>query len=256
VTAAVTPDFPLSATPDRLARSLRGEAREVFLARLAGPPGLAAFDADGTLWDGDLGEAVLLELIAAGQLIGAPADPWAQYLDRFSQGAGEAFAYAGRLMAGLSEDLVREVSARVYAADFRARVFPEARWLLEVLIERGWEVYVVSASNRWSIEVAARDLGLPAERVVALDLETAGGVLTTQVRLPVPTLEGKPSLLRARAGRAADLAFGNSLLDLPLLLSATVPVGVGLLEGPDARPNAFLVEAARRGWARLEIPGP
>jgi phosphoserine phosphatase len=237
-----------------LTRSLRGEGREAFLSRLSGPPGLAAFDADGTLWDGDLGEAVLRELVARGQLIDAPSDPWAEYLGRFEQSPGAAFAYAGRLMAGLSEELVREVSARVYDADFRRCVFPEARWLLRTLVDRGWEVYIVSASIRWSIEVAARDFGLTPQRVVALDLETEAGLITDRVLEPIPTLEGKPALLRARAGRPPDLAFGNSMLDLPLLLSAAIPIGVGLLAGPDARPNAFLVEAARRGWARLEIP--
>jgi phosphoserine phosphatase len=142
----------------------------------------------------------------------------------------------------------------VFAADFAPRVFPQTRWLLETLVERGWDVYIVSASNRWSIEVAAEALGLRRDRVVALDLETEHGTLTDRVCLPVPTLEGKSTLLRMRAGRNPDLAFGNSILDLPLLLSATQPVAVGLLPGPPGRPNPFLVQAAQRGWARLEIP--
>jgi phosphoserine phosphatase len=237
--------------PDALARSLRGEAGTALVSRLRGAPGLAAFDADGTLWDGDLGEAVLLDLIAARRLRDPPPDPWANYLALFERGPAEAFAYAGRLMAGLSEGEVRDTSARVFAAEFAARVFPETRWLLETLVARGWDVYIVSASNRWSIEVAAEALGLRRDRVVALDLETEDGTLTDRVCLPVPTLEGKPTLLRMRTGRNPDLAFGNSALDIPLLLSAAVPVAVGLLSGG---PNPFLVQAAQRGWARLEIP--
>lgn len=240
--------------PDALARSLRGKAGTALVSRLGGPPGLAAFDADGTLWNGDLGEAVLLDLIAARRLRDPPRDPWAEYVALFERGPAEAFAYAGRLMAGLSEVEVRETSARVFATEFAKQVFPETRWLLETLVGKGWDVYIVSASNRWSIEVAAEVLGLPADRVVALDLETERGILTDRVCLPVPTLEGKPALLRTRAGRNPDLAFGNSTLDLPLLLAAALPVAVGLLPGPLGRPNPFLVQAAQRGWARLEIP--
>ncbi len=244
----------IGSAPGPLVRSLRGEAGAQLVSRLAGPSGLAAFDADGTLWDGDLGEAVLRDLIAAGRLRDPPRDPWGAYLDLFEHGPAEAFAYAGRLMAGLSEAEVRDVSARVFKVAFAPQVFPETRWLLDTLLGRGWDVYIVSASNRWSIEVAAALLGLPAQRVVALDLETERGVLTDRVCLPVPTLEGKPRLLRARAGRDPDLAFGNSILDIPLLLSAGLPVAVGLLSGPANQPNPFLLNAAQRGWARLEIP--
>ena len=84
----------IGTSPDPLARSLRGEAGHALVSRLEGPPGLAAFDADGTLWDGDLGEAVLLDLIAARRLRDPPRDPWAEYLALFERGPAEAFAYA------------------------------------------------------------------------------------------------------------------------------------------------------------------
>jgi phosphoserine phosphatase len=243
-------------TPEPLLRSLRGKGAAALLTRMAGPPGLAAFDADGTLWDGDLGEAVLLALIREGQLLAAPPDPWNEYVARVNRDPADGFGYAGRLMAGLSEELIRGTSARVFAAEFSAKVFPECRWLLQTLAQSGWVIYLVSASNRWSIEIAADSFGLPRERVLALDLDSDQGILTDRVCSPVPTLEGKPALLRARTDRFPDLAFGNSFLDLPLLLSATVPVAVGLLrDASQGNPqNAFLVEATRRGWARLEIP--
>ncbi len=244
----------IDAAPEPLVRALRGEGAAALVSRLDGPPGLAAFDADGTLWDGDLGEAVLRDLIARRRLPASPRDPWGEYLRLFEVGPAEAFAFAGRVMAGLSEAELRETSARVFAAEFAQRRFAETRWLLETLAGRGWEIYIVSASNRWSIEVAAEAYGLPADRVAALDLETEGGLLTDRVCLPVPTLAGKPALLRRRTGRRLDLAFGNSTLDIPLLLEATVPVAVGLLPAPASQPNAFLIDAARRGWARLEIP--
>ena len=241
-------------TPPALRRSLCGDAAPALLKRLAGPPGLAAFDADGTLWDGDLGEAVLQALIARGELVSPPPDPWGEYVRRVRRDPHEGFAYAGRLMAGLSERRVRELSGVLYADRFAPAVFAEARWLLAFLHEHGWDVYLVSASNRWSIEVAAEALGVAQGRVCALDLDVAQGVITDRVRLPVPTLDGKPALLRTAAGRAPDLAFGNSVLDLPLLRAAVLPVAVGLLRSVGRPRNQFLVQAARRGWARIEIP--
>jgi phosphoserine phosphatase len=248
------PPAVLSDIPDALARSLCGDGAEALLQRLDGPPGLAAFDADGTLWDGDIGEDVLLDLIAGNALIDLPPDAWSEYVARERRDPADAFAYAGRLMAGLSEALLLDVSRRIYAERFAGRVFPEIRWLLTYLTERSWEIYVVSASNRWSIQVAAVALGLSPDRVCALDLDVEGGRLTDRVRLPVPTLDGKPQLLRARAGRDPDLAFGNSVLDLPLMLSAKIPVAVGVLRAVGRPQNQFLAQAARRGFARLEIP--
>ncbi len=205
----------LTATPMPFAAfPARGGGRRAGVAPpFEGPPGLAAFDADGTIWDGDLGEAVLLDLIAARKTARSrrPIRGPTTCVASSSEGPAAAFAYAGRLMAGLSEAEVRKTSARVFAADFAQRMFSETRWLLRTLAGRGWDVYIVSASNRWSIEVAAEVLGLPRDRVVALDLDTEQGILTDRVRLPVPTLEGKA---RAASGpRGSQTRPGLRQLD-------------------------------------------
>jgi phosphoserine phosphatase len=243
-------DLPL-AIPEFL-RSLQESGARPFLERLAGPPGLAAFDADGTIWEGDIGEEVLEELIREGRLLSPPPDPWGEYVQLVKRDPAAGFAFTGRVMQGLPESLLRELSARVYARTIAPQIFPAMRWLIEELRRRGWEIYVVSASNRWSIEVAVEPLGISATHVLALDVEAEGGKLTDHVRRPIPTLEGKPALLRNAAGRAPDLAFGNSVLDLPLLLTAAVPVAVGSVG--EAPRNRFLAQAMRRGWARLEFP--
>jgi len=238
--------------PGPLAGALCGDGARGFLARLRGEPGLVAFDADGTLWEGDIGEEVFRALISEDRLVDPPPDPWAQYTRLVKRAPAEGFAFTGRVMRGLSEADLREVSNRVFRRAIERRVFPEMRWLVRELRGRGWEIYVVSASNRWSVETAVESLDLPPARVIALDVGVAAGKLTGEVREPIPALAGKPALLQAVAGRAPDLAFGNSVLDLPLLLSAALPIAVGSVS--DAPRNRFLVQAARREWARLEIP--
>lgn len=111
----------------------------------------------------------------------------------------------------------------------------------------GWIVYIVSASNRWSVAPGARALGIDADHVIAVDVAVERGLLTDRVSDPIPTLAGKPGLLRQRAGRDGDLAFGNSRLDLPLLEASRFPVAVG----PRSRSTPLLDEAKRRGWPRL-----
>jgi phosphoserine phosphatase len=236
--------------PEALAATLVGEGAAGFWERVNGPPGLAAFDADGTLWEGDIGEEVLQDLAATGSLVNPPSAPWEEYLRRVRRDPADGFAFAVQVMRGLDEETVFAVSERVFERSFASAIFPAVRSCLEHLLARKWEVFVVSASNRWSVEVGAKRLGLSADRVVGLSVRVEGGRLTDRVVQPVPTLQGKPDLLRQRAGRDADLAFGNSVLDLPLLLASRTPVAVGT----PYPGNRFLAQARKRGFAILEIP--
>jgi phosphoserine phosphatase len=238
--------------PEALAAALAGEGAAAFWERINGPPGLAAFDADGTLWEGDIGEDVLQALIRGRLLVDPHDDAWEEYARRVRRDPADGFAFAGRLMRGLDEATVREVSERVFAERFANAVFPVVRFCLEHLAARGWDVYVVSASNRWSVEIGAAKLGIAPERVIGLSVAVEGGRLTDRLVGPVPTLEGKPVLLRQIAGRDADVAFGNSVLDLPLLLTSATPVAVG----SPYPGNRFLAQARKRGFAVLEIPFP
>jgi phosphoserine phosphatase len=233
-----------------LAATLAGDGAARFWEKLNGPPGLAAFDADGTLWDGDVGEELLLELIRRKALVDPPVDPWDEYRKRLRRDPADGFAFAARLMHGLSEAMVRETSERVFSERFASEIFPSVRYCLERLMTHHWDVYVVSASNRWSVEVGASHLGVSPERVIALGVEVDGVSLSDRVVEPIPTLAGKATLLRRVAGRDADIAFGNSVLDLPLLLASKVPVAVG----SPYPGNRFLAQARKRGFALLELP--
>ena len=236
--------------PEALAATLVGEGAAGVWERVNGPPGLAAFDADGTLWEGDIGEEVLQDLVATGSLVNPPPAPWEEYLRRVRRDPADGFAFAVQVMHGLDEEKVRAVSERIFEERFASAIFREVRACLGHLLARKWDVYVVSASNRWSVEVGAKRLGVSAARVIGLSVLVEGGKLTDHVVQPVPTLQGKPDLLRQLAGRDPDLAFGNSVLDLPLLLASRVPVAVGT----PYPGNRFLAQARKRGFAILEIP--
>ncbi|MHB1846463.1 MAG: HAD family hydrolase [Deltaproteobacteria bacterium] len=221
-------------------------------ARLLGPPGLAAFDADGTLWHGDVGEALLRRLIRERRLVDPPpGDVFAEYARRVESDPRDGFAFAARVLAGLPLALVRELSGRVFEEEFSRAFFPAVVGVFRALLGRGWDVFIVSASLCWSVEPGAKALGLAPDRVIGVAVELQEGRLTDRV-LHVPTLEGKPDLLRARAGRDPDLAFGNSMLEGPLLASAGVAVAVL----PQGGETPLSREAARRGWLPLRVDLP
>jgi len=232
-----------------LERSLDADHLASVRAVIDGPPGIAAFDADGTLWDGDVGEALLEVLGPSGKLVAPhPPNPFAEYARRLELDPADGFGYATAVMAGMTEAAVTAEAERIFGR-FHDRFFPPVRELLDGLRERGWEIFLVSASNRWSIAPGARALGVPLDHVLAVDVEVEAGRLTDRVCQPVPTLAGKPELVRRHAGRAPDLACGNSRLDLPLLESARLPIAVG----PRKQGSALLDDARARGWARLWV---
>jgi phosphatidylglycerophosphatase C len=238
------------------------------------PGGVLAFDGDGTLWDGDVGEDFFHAFVAHGD-IRAPAH---------AQMVQEATEH-GRPAGGTG----KELAARIYK-DYLAGLFPEERvcelmtWICadwtyaevdafagEVLARGGlearlhkevrrvvrWaeksaiEVFLVSASPWAIIDHAARFLGLDDAHVVAAHPQYVDGKMVASVHRPIPYAAGKVVNLRARLGQTRPLyaAFGDNAFDIALLSEAFIPVAVR--PKPRLRERAGevkkLVEIAREG---------
>lgn len=206
---------------------------------------LACFDADGTLWAEDIGEAFLRWLIASDNLPRHRGSPhiWEDYEARVRQDRTAGYAWAAQLMAGLTEDQVLQWSRWLVASWPNTR--PAMAGLLRGLGEAGLEVWIVSASNRWTIRAAAALVGVPQDRVLGIEVETDGGVLTERVVHPPVCMAGKVEAIRKHLGADPVLACGDSLGDLEMLSSARVPLVVGR---KDQRKAALLQVAAERSW--------
>ena len=195
------------------------------VARSTGEGGeVAVFDADGTLWSGDAGEALLQALAREGGLDGYPAgsgDAWRDYRALEATDPTRAYAFAAELLAGLSEaDLVQRCD-RLMGEHVAAHLFAPMRALLQCFVELGAEVWLVSASNRWVIQAGARLLGLPPERVLGMRTAVVDGMLTRELVPPLTNLEGKVEAIELSIGRRPAFAAGNSLNDVPMLRLAT-----------------------------------
>jgi phosphoserine phosphatase len=215
-----------------------------LVARPDGRP--VVFDADGTLWRGDVGED-LLRYLTHEQLV--PGDAWRRYEALLQHSHADAYAFSVEVMAGLELATLQAVADDFFARRFAGRVFRPLRALLERLASAGYQPWVCSASPVQAVLPGAKALGIPPERVVGVLGRVEAGRFTGEVELPVTCGPGKVTWLQRRLGAVRPaLAVGNGELDLDMLAWADTALVVAPLDGPD---NGLVREAARRGWPVL-----
>ena len=226
---------------------LTPEARTLVDELLAAPgQGRAvAFDADGTLWRGDVGEELMRYLAAEDHLprYRGRRGVYAEYERRVKEDPADAYAFAVEVMEDLAERELEALCAEFFRRRFEGRVFPYARLLLSALDQAGYALWVVSASPLWPVVVGAVSLGVPARNVIGVECLRSGGRLTRDVLRPVPCGEGKVAWLEKNGVRPV-LAVGNGDLDLPMLAWSER----ALVVAPPGEDNGLVREARERGW--------
>lgn len=225
--------------PAELGKQIEKLAREL-------PAGLAVFDADGTLWREDVGEAFLRHLVSLGWVqLRDGSDPYEAYERAVDRDRKSGYAYAAQLMAGLSQAEVEKEAARFAGEWIPPRLVSDAAGLIALCRSAGLRAFVVSASARPIVLAAAPLAGIAAADCRGIETVVRGGAYTDVVVEPVTYAQGKIAVARA-AGELA-LACGDSLLgDLPLLEAARMAVVVAPRQG-----SPLSAEAHRRAWAVL-----
>lgn len=208
----------------------------------------AAFDADGTLWADDIGDAFLRDL-EADRLV--PRGSFQEYERRVEIEPEDAYGFAVTVMAGLPEAEIVQRAEAFFPAHFEKRCFPAVRELVALLRSEGVHLAIVSASNRWLIAAAGRSLGISRTAGVAVEVED--GILTDRLIRPLPSGEGKVVWARRLLGRDPALAVGNGTIDLPLLHVAGHRVVICPAEAPDTEAAR---EGHRHGWQVVALEHP
>ena len=260
--------LPLVSSDDVVARL----SLDLTADALASP--VLAFDADGTLWSGDIGvdtfEALLEDRAvrseAAGALIaeaarwgvrtppsGDPTEVARALYEALENGTfpeNRAFEMMAWIFAGFSESDVRSFAEKVVrrvalAERLHQEVLPIVGWATE----RSLPVLVISASPTLVVRTAIERLGVRAERVVGMSAPIEHGVIAPRLEGTPTYGAGKVAALREAAGQRTVLgAFGDSAYDLPMLAEARVAVAVR--PKPELRARAAacpgLVELAPR----------
>lgn len=213
------------------------------------PGAVAAFDADGTLWRDDVGEAFLQHLCARGWVrLPDGRDPYTEYLTRVERDRGTGFAYAAQLQAGLAQAALEEECERFARGFIPRRALPAAQALLSACAEAGLVCWVVSASPLQIVRASVPLVGVPKERCLGMVTRVDGkGIVTDEIVPPITFARGKVEALAGAGLGAPALGCGDSIFgDLALLEASRLPVVVA--QGPG---GGLAEEARRRGWATL-----
>jgi len=229
------------------------------------PGGAAAFDGDGTLWSGDVGEDFFFAFVEHGDI----REPAERALSEVAHAhgfdsKGDGSQIARRLFSAYergefpeeeiceviawlpagwaTEELATWTRTMLTAPAVRSRFQEETLTVLEGARRLGIEVFVISASPRVIVEVAAAVAGVDAKHVLAATPGTKADCVEARIAKRIPYGVGKVEHLRAAIdARPLLVACGDNVFDADMLREAAVACAV--------RPKARLLACA------AEVPG-
>jgi len=229
---------------------LTADALLAELGAIRAEGGVVAFDADGTLWEGDVGYDALYALFDAG--VHETALPALREEARSSglDPSGDATALGRRLVqayfdgkydetrafgmmawvfAGMSEGEAVTFSARVLAEKgIASRVRPVIPRILAWAREAGAEAILVSASPAFVLDAALAATGLRFAARFGMEVALEGDRLAPRLSAPPTTGPGKlEALRRARPDKRLVAAFGDGAWDRPMVEAAELSVAMG-----------------------------
>jgi phosphoserine phosphatase len=208
------------------------------------PGGDVVFDADGTLWRGDVGED-FLRFATHRKLLPGEHD-YATYEAHLERSPAYAYGWCVEILRGMPEPVLREHCERFFAERFAGRVFGFVRPLLERLRRSGLTPWVCSASPRWMVLPGAKALGIDDAHVIGVSCAVENGVLSGVVDQPVPVGPGKVTWLERR-GVKPVLGVGNGDFDVDMLAASSR----ALVIAPPDSSNGLVAHARQRGWPIL-----
>jgi phosphoserine phosphatase len=212
------------------------------------PGGTAAFDADGTLWREDIGEAFLRHLVSLGRVrLPDGGDPYEEYERRVDADKRSGYVFAAQLQAGLRASDVQAEAERFARDWIPSRIVAEVQELRALCGARGLRAVAVSASPLPIVLAAAPLAGFSPDHCLGIEVRVESGRFTSQAIEPVTYADGKVAALRARRWDRIDVGCGDSFTgDLALLRAARIAVVVA-----PSRGSPLADEAREQGWTIL-----
>jgi phosphatidylglycerophosphatase C len=222
-------------------------------------PSALAFDGDGTLWWGDVGEDLFRFAVRHGRLREAARaqlelEATTRGFDTFADvnataehlfEAYLAHRYPEREMCELMtwcfaghtpSEMAALAAEALLEASHPQRLHQELAPVLAFARERGVRTIVVSASPRAIVELAASAWGFAATDVAASTPLVVAGVIAPVMAGPLPYAAAKCIAGRALLGPCHWLAsFGDNVFDIEMMLEAEV--GVAVRPKPALRPR-------------------
>lgn len=209
-----------------------------------------AFDGDGTLWSGDVSEDVFARAVTSELLrdaarpalvevarqfsiaaTGSASDIAARLFTAYAHGAFPerdvcemmTWCYAGWTLGELRQFAQRSLADVGLTARLNASIAPILAWARR----EGVAAYLVSASPRAIVEIAAAHWEIPETHILASDPQLTGERIEPRMNGPVPYGESKCHVRERLMNGATWLAsFGDNVFDLEMLHAARLGVAV------------------------------
>ena len=181
-------------------------------------PMFAAFDADGTLWPGDVGRGFFQFLIKQKFLIKKFPD-LQEALDLTIKENGKKYAliWLAQILSGFKLTEVQKWVKQFFMKN-PLKVFLIHKHTIEFLHSKNIPVYIVSSSVQWVLEEALKKFNIPTDNIIGVRTIVRNGIITDQPVLPAPVHENKIKALHEKTkGANPFLVSGNTPADLSLL---------------------------------------
>lgn len=185
-------------------------------------PYYAAFDADGTLWDSDMGEQFFQYKIDNCNLERLKnIDPWEYYESTKKVDPIKAYLWLAQITTGHSIDQV-QTWAKEAVEHYGAKVFESQKKLISWLHDHNIETFIVTASIQWAVEPAAHLVGIDSDHVLGIKTKiNEQGLVTDEQDGPITWRQGKADALLARTNGARPIfCSGNTYGDIALIESS------------------------------------
>src|SRR5688572_12845030 len=120
-------------------------------AVLAPGPHYAAFDADGTLWDNDAGNA-FFDYQIDNKLVPLPDNAWEHIYELKRESHSKCFLWMAQVNKGVPIKTVRQWAKEAYEKTPGFHYFPAVKKLIDYLHSKKVRVLVITASVKWAVE--------------------------------------------------------------------------------------------------------
>ncbi|MFO0625720.1 MAG: HAD family hydrolase [Polyangiales bacterium] len=212
------------------------------------PPGFAravATDADGTLWEGDVGDALFRLVVARDALSDASraalaqrCAAWLGEVPSSTRAPAEARISghaAGRvdirdlcdLEAACAGDRPQDAFDELLetvARDHARHMRDESVRLLDALRGAGFAIHVVTGSLGALVRATLRVAGVAVDHVSGGELAVREGAVTSSLVAPIPLHGGKVDALRAAGHWPAAVGMGDGGWDATFLRGCALPL--------------------------------